>query len=443
MNMEAMEAMEVMDVLNIGSGGREHAVAWKLRQSPYIRNIYTAPGNGATHDPEHNMWNVDIDAKDIDKLAAFASDKSIGLTIPGPEDPLALGIVDVFSRDFLPIWGPTQKAAELESKKAETVEFLERNHIPHPKSKIFKDFGEAKEYISKRGPKNIVIKASGLALGKGVSLPDTEEEAVGVLTKLMIEGEYKGAGKTVVIQDREKGPEISIIAHSDGRHVVPFLPAQDHKRAHDDDKGPNTGGMGAYAPVPFVTPGMLEQIQNTILQPTIDAMWNEDNPFIGVLYAGLILTEEGPKVLEFNVRYGDPEIQPLLRLFDKDLAVAIMASIQGKLKPEHISFSKGAAACVVLASGGYPGEYKKGRIIEGIDRKYPNAVIFQAGTKMENGVLVTSGGRVLDVTGYGVDVENALAYAYRAIGRPEGVGWEGMEYRRDIGKQAIMYSRNA
>jgi phosphoribosylamine---glycine ligase len=425
----------VENYMVVGSGGREHALVWKLRQSPHVGKIVTAPGNVGTYDPDNNMENIDIDAKDITRLAAYARDNKIGHTIVGPEDPLALGIVNLFQEDNLSIFGPTQEAAVLESQKAETTEFMQKHNIPHPESKIFSNYEDACAYVSKQGAKNIVIKASGLAQGKGVYLPDSYEEAEKDLSKLINEKDLKGAGETVVIQERLIGREISILSLSDGKHVIPFLPAQDHKRAYDGDKGPNTGGMGAYAPVPFVTPELFAEIQSTILQPTIDGMESEGRPFKGVLYAGLMLTVKGPKVLEFNVRFGDPEIQPLLRLFEKDLAVAIMASIEGKLKPEHVSFHKGAAACLVLASEGYPGKYEGGKVIEGLNTQDdPNVVIFQAGTAMKNGKLVTHGGRVLDITAYGRDILDALRRAYRTIGP---VRFDGMQYRTDIGRQAI------
>ena len=354
-----MDNCENRNVLIAGSGGREHALAWKLRQSSWVENIFIVPGNGGTQDVG---LNIDIAAHDIDKLAAFAADprKKIGLTVVGPEDPLAAGIVNVFEKANLPVFGPTQEAAKLESDKGWAVDFMERNHIPHPKSRVFTDYEAALAYVLKEGTGNIVIKASGLALGKGVYLPKEPREAEGILADLMIHETLKDAGKKVVIQERLVGREISVLINSDGKDFLEFPPAQDHKRLLDDDKGPNTGGMGAYAPVPFVTEEMRREIYRTILKPTIDGMLQGGNPFKGVLYAGLMLTSDGPKVLEYNVRFGDPETQPLMMLMSSDLASVLLASAIGSLRGQKMTFYEQFAASIVLASDGYPGSYKKG-----------------------------------------------------------------------------------
>lgn len=421
------------NVLIIGSGGREDALAWKLRQSPAVSQVFVAPGNGGTR---RYGTPVDIGAEDTDRLINFAQDHHIGLTVIGPEGPLAHGIVDAFKESLLTAFGPTQNASRLESDKAWAGAFVERYNIPHPQSQSFTDYEAAITHLQSIDPRTIVIKASGLAAGKGVILPETREEALTTIFAMMQEGRFGDSGKTIVIQERLAGPEISVLAFCDGNTVVPLLPAQDHKRIFDGDKGSNTGGMGAYAPVPFVTPTLMNHIHKTILQPTVDGMEQEGSPYHGILYAGLMLTKDGPKVLEYNVRFGDPETQPLMMLLSSDLTPILLSCIEGTLKRKQIAFRSGAAACVVLAADGYPDSYQKGQEIFGFDTVTdPNVIAFQAGTLLKNDKLVTSGGRVLGVTAWGDTMAEALKKAYRAIG-PQGIHFSGMHFRTDIGNAA-------
>lgn len=421
------------NVLIIGSGGREDALAWKFRQSPAVNKIFVAPGNGGTH---RYGTPVDIGAEDTDRLVNFAKDHHIDLTVIGPEGPLAHGIVDAFNESFLSAFGPTQNASRLESDKAWAGAFVKQYNIPHPKSRSFTDHEAAITYLQSIDPRTIVIKASGLAAGKGVILPETHDEALTTISAMMQEGRFGDSGETIVIQERLVGPEISVLAFCDGNTVIPLLPAQDHKRIFDGDKGPNTGGMGAYAPVPFVTPELMNHIHKTILQPTVDGMEQEGSPYHGILYAGLMLTKDGPKVLEYNARFGDPETQPLLMLLSSDLTPILLSCIEGTLKREQVAFHSGAAVCVVLASGEYPGNYQKGQEIFGFDTiTDPNVIAFQAGTLMENDTLVTSGGRVLGITARADTMAEALKKAYRAIG-PQRIHFSGMHYRTDIGNAA-------
>lgn len=423
-----MQQLEARSVLVIGSAGREHALAWKLAQATSVETVFVAPGNGGTEN------NVDIGADEIDRLTQFASDRHIHLTVVGPEGPLAGGIVDAFEENGLRIFGPSQAATRLESNKAWATEFMGRHGIPHPQSQSFTDYDRALSYLSSVNPRAIVIKASGLAAGKGVILPDSREEALKTLDAMMLHEMFGEAGRRVVIQERLEGPEISVLGFSDGRTAVPLLPAQDHKRVFDGDEGPNTGGMGAIAPVTGVTPQLLEEIQRTILQPTVDGMREEGYPFRGILYAGLMLTSDGPKVLEYNARFGDPETQPLLMLLSSDLAPILRSCIEGTLRKDKVAFRSGSAACIVLTSAGYPGDYGKGQEIFGLDSiADPNVMVFHAGTIMKNNSLVTNGGRVLGVTAYGNTLSEAVNRAYTAIGL-RGVHFDGMHYRRDIGQ---------
>lgn len=419
-----------LQVLVIGSGGREHALGWKLRQSRSVGTLYFAPGNGGTSQPGKN---IAIGVGEIQKLIDFAINHSVDLTIVGPEAPLALGIVDTFQAAGLTIFGPTQQAAKLETSKAWATEFMQRHGIPHPESVVLENVKTAQNYVREHDPREIVIKADGLAAGKGVIVPDSKEEAQEAIERMMVEKEFGVAGETIVVQERLGGPEVSVLAFCDGKIAVPLIPAQDHKRLLLGDRGPNTGGMGAYAPVRDVD---VEEIRRTILQPTVDGMREEGHPYRGILFAGLMLTPQGPKVLEYNVRFGDPETQPLMMLLESDLTPILMACIQGTLKPEMVRFRPGAAACVVLASAGYPGSSTKGVIIEGFDTVCdPSVHVFLAGTLKTRSGVVTDGGRVFGVTSYGTTIGEALKRAYGAIG-PDGVHFDGMQYRSDIGKQA-------
>lgn len=429
--------MAVEKILIIGSGGREHAIANKLRGDQSDVRLFIAPGNPGTAEIG---TNIDIPVKNISELTTFAKENDIGLTVVGPEAPLAEGVVNAFVEDGLPIFGPTRSAARLETDKAFAVQFMQDYNIPHPESRTFSSVGDAHTYIEKQGAANVVIKAVGLAQGKGVFLPDDEVEAVRILDRLMVHHELGDAGERVVIQERLKGPEISMLAFSDGTRVVPLLPAQDHKRLYDRDEGPNTGGMGAVAGVPFVKYEMIDQIQRTILQPSIDGMRAEGHPYKGVLYAGLMMTSSGPKVLEFNARFGDPETQPLMMLMNTQLAPVLLSCIEGTLTESQVRFTLGKAACVVLASEGYPDKPVLGREIFGLDTvNDPNVTVFHAGTIMSNGRLVTHGGRVLGVTAYGKTLPEALKRAYAVIGS-DGIHFDGMQYREDIGDKAMKKS---
>ena len=419
-----------MKILIIGSGGREHALGWKLYQSPKVEKIYFAPGNAGT---AMIGKNLSIKAVEINKLLDFTEKNKIGLTVVGPEDPLSLGIVDLFESKGLKIFGPTKSAARLESSKVWSAQFMKKYHIPAPDYYRFTDYRKACLFFDKHEAGQYVIKASGLALGKGVILPRTKPEALAALKRMMVEKEFGAAGEEVIIQERLTGQEVSVLSLTDGKTIVPLLPAQDHKRIYDYDRGPNTGGMGAYAPVPFVDKNLIGQIQKTILAPTIHGMKKEGCLYKGVLYAGLMITKDGPKVLEYNARFGDPETQPLMMLLRSDLLKLFLSVVKGTLEKQKIEFLQEAAVCVVIAAAGYPGKYAKGETIYGLDKKtYPPVFIFQAGAVGQNGQTVVSGGRVLGVTAKGKDLKSAIKNAYSSIGK-KGVYFNNMQYRKDIG----------
>ncbi|MBX3061229.1 MAG: phosphoribosylamine--glycine ligase [Anaerolineae bacterium] len=416
-----------MSVLVIGSGGREHALAWKLAQSPLVERVYVAPGNAGT---ALVAENVPIAEDDFAGLMAFAQEKGLGLTAVGPEVPLANGIVDRFQAAGLPIFGPTQAAAQLEASKAFAKTFMQEMGIPTAKATVFTDYEEAREYLA-QNPGPVVIKASGLAAGKGVIVCDDTAEAEMALQEIMLDRAFGGAGDEVLIEERMVGPELSLLVLTDGATAVPLLPARDHKRIYDGDHGPNTGGMGAYAPPPDVTPELIDEIMATIVQPTICGMAERGTPYVGVLYVGLMLTAVGPKVIEFNCRFGDPETQVVLPMLDGDLAEIMLACIEGRLAPEMVRFYEGACATVVLAAPGYPGPYPKGLAITGLDDLPDDMLVFHAGTKMSEGQIVTNGGRVLAVSARGEDLETAVAWVYTAVPK---IYFEGVHYRRDIGR---------
>lgn len=419
-------------ILIIGSGGREHAIGWKVAQSPRAGQIYFASGNGGT---SRIGINADIKATDIPKLVEFVKKEKIDITLALPDDPLALGIVDEFQKAGLRIWGPTKAAAKLEWSKAFSKDFMHAHNLPTAKFEIFNDFNTAKAYIS-RQHMPIVIKASGLALGKGVIICQTPQEAMEALESMMVKKVFGESGSTVVVEEFMSGPEISIHAFSDGKTFKMFPPSQDHKKIGVDDTGLNTGGMGTIAPVPFVTNSLMQIIEENIVAPTIMAMEGGGAAFSGVLYPGLMLTEEGPKILEYNARFGDPETQTYVRLLDTDILDIFDACIDGKLNELEIKWKNLSACTIVLASGGYPQNYEKGKMISGIDEAemQNDIVVFHAGTKLEGNKLVTNGGRVLGVTATGNTLEEALTKAYKAI---EKISFEGMQYRRDIGKKAL------
>lgn len=417
-------------ILIIGSGGREHALGWKLKQSTHIGKMFFAPGNGGTSQLGEN---ISIAVHDKKELLKFAKKQKIDLIVVGPEAALATGIVDLFEKNNLKIFGPTKKAALIETSKSWATHFMKRHFIPHPRSREFTDAEKAKKFLRSSIGYQVVIKADGLAAGKGVIVHDTIDEAIQAIDTIMIAKEFGSAGNRILIQERLSGPELSVLAFTDGTTVIPLLSAQDHKRVFDNDKGPNTGGMGAYAPVPFVTDELMQKIQYEILQPTVDGMREEGIPYKGVLYAGLMLTMDGPKVIEFNARFGDPEVQPLMMLLKSDLYEVLMACIDGTLQKDQVTFRKGAAICVVIAAGGYPGKYNKGDEIRGLNRDEKDITVFHAGTKIENGVVVTDGGRVLGVTTHAGSFTEAQKKAYEIIGE-NGISFYGMQYRKDIGK---------
>jgi phosphoribosylamine--glycine ligase len=428
-----------MRVLLVGSGGREHALGWKMAQSPLLKALYIAPGNAGTarlRADGTEIANLPIDVKDNDALTAAALEHKVDLAVIGPEAPLAAGLSDSLRAKGVPVFGPSRAAAEIESSKVFAKEFMARHNIPSAGFSVFRDYEKALEYIHNL-ERPVVIKASGLAAGKGVILPGNPMQAEKALRRIMVDKVFGAAGDEVVLEERLSGPEVSLFAFTDGTATKPTVPAQDHKRAHDGDRGPNTGGMGAYAPVPVCAPAMAEKIMHDILQPAVDGMREEGRPFVGVLYGGLMLTENGPQVIEFNCRFGDPEIQVILPLLESDLLEILMACAVGRLAELDIRWSKNAAACVVVASGGYPGKYAVGKPISGLEESRPDSYVFHAGTKEQDGRTVTAGGRVLCVTGWGADIAQALKSAYTAVGP---IRFEGMQYRKDIGRQAVARS---
>mgnify|MGYP001563713571 FL=1 len=420
-----------INVLIIGSGGREHALAWKLAQSLRIGKLYVAPGNGGTHQIAEN---VSIDATDIEGLIQFAEKNEISLTVVGPDDPLALGVVDAFRSRGLRIFGPTRATAEIESSKAFAKNLMSEASIPTATFKIFSEYDKALSYVRKRGVP-IVVKASGLALGKGVYVCKTLAEAEVALKEIMVDNVHKEDGSEVVIEEFLDGQEISIHALCDGKTFVLLPPAQDHKPIHDNDEGKNTGGMGTIAPLSWVSTDTLKIISDQIVRPTLEALTKCGRPFTGLLYPGLKITSSGLKVLEFNARFGDPETQSYMRLLKTDLLDILEACVDGTLAELAIEWHSGFAVCVVMASGGYPDEYRKGVPLRGVAEAecVSNVVVFHAGTIFEN-ELKTSGGRVLGVSATGNTLRDALNSAYEAA---QLIQFEGMQYRSDIGAKAL------
>lgn len=424
-------------ILIVDNRGRGHALGWQLKAADSSRELFFAHGNYGTSSLGKN---VDIDITEIDRLEKFASDNKITLTVVGPEVPLQNGIGNAFKEDGLAIFAPTKEVAILETSKSRAIEFMQRHNIPHPESRIFDDINEALSFVENPTWAEIVVKACGLAAGKGVILPDSLEEAKQTVKKIMIDKKFDD-GKEVVIQERLKGKEVSLICITDGRTIVPLLPARDYKRIGDNDKGHNTGGMGAFAPVPEVNKKLLKEIYDTILIPTIRGMEEEGKLYQGVLYAGLILTKDGPKVLEFNARFGDPETQVLMMLLKSDLYPALKNTTEGKLQKRDIVFRKGASVCVVLAAEGYPGRPKIGDVVYGLDTiNNPSVQIFDSGMIMKNGQVETNGGRVLTVAAYGENIEDARRQVYGSIGE-KGVVFRGMHFRTDIGWRDVQRLR--
>ncbi len=421
-----------MNILVIGSGGREHALVWKVAQSPLVMQLYCAPGNPGI---AQHATCVDIPAKDIDTLAAFAEEHRIDLTVVGPEDPLAAGIVDRFAARGLKAFGPSGAAAQLESSKTFAKAFMRRHAIPTAEYAEFDDADAAIAYVQSKGAP-IVVKADGLAAGKGVTVAHDEETAVAAIREIMVDRVFGAAGVKVVIEECLVGEEASILAFSDGRTVVPMIPSQDHKPLLDGDAGPNTGGMGAYSPTPVVTPELLDETVRTILRPCVDGMAAEGMPYTGVLYAGLMITRRGPKVIEFNCRFGDPETQVVLPQLESDIVPLLLACCDGTLASTPAVWKQGACVSVVMASGGYPKDYAKGKVISGIAEaeRDTGVFVFHAGTKTDGGTLLTNGGRVLNVTAAGPDIASTIAKAYEGVRR---ISFEGAYYRTDIGAKAL------
>lgn len=419
------------NVLIIGSGGREHALAWKLAQSPRIKKLFVAPGNGGTRQVAEN---IEITTTDIDGLVAFAENNDIGLTVVGPDGPLALGVVDAFQARRLRIFGPTRVAAEIESSKAFSKNLMREAGIPTAAFQVFSEYDKALAYVRKRGAP-IVIKASGLALGKGVYVCQTLAEAEASLTEIMLEHIHKDAGKEVVIEEFLDGQEISIHAFCDSKTFALLPSAQDHKPIRDGDEGKNTGGMGTIAPISWVSTDTLHILGEQVVRPTLEALAKRGRQFSGLLYPGLKMTTSGPKVLEFNARFGDPETQSYMRLLKTDLLDILEACVDNTLSKLTIEWHTGFAACVIIASGGYPDEYKKDVPLRGVAEagRVPNVVVFHAGTSF-SGEFRTSGGRVLGVTATGNTLRDALDRAYEAT---QLIEFEGMQYRRDIGAKTI------
>jgi phosphoribosylamine--glycine ligase len=421
-----------MKVLVVGGGGREHALAWKISQSPKVTKIFAAPGNAGI---AALAECAPIKADDVPGLLAFARANAIDLTIVGPEGPLSMGIVDEFTQAGLRIFGPSRKAAEIEASKRFSKDLMKKYHIPTAEYGVFTDKAAAAAYVREKGAP-IVVKADGLAAGKGVVVAETVEEALKALDVIMTEKAYGSAGERVVIEECLRGEEASFMAFSDGRTVVPMASSQDHKRVFDDDKGPNTGGMGAYSPAPVVTKQLERTVMDTIMVPTVRAMEQEGRLFKGVLYAGLMIRNNEARVLEFNARFGDPETQPVMARLDTDLIEIIEAILDGRLSALDIKWKPESAVCIVVASGGYPGAYVKGKKITGLDRAagLPGVLVFHSGTAMMNGDIVTDGGRVLGVTGLGPAVAAAIDHAYKGA---QEIHFDGAHYRRDIGARAL------
>ena len=418
-----------MRVLIVGGGGREHALAWKIGQSANVEKIYLAPGNAGTAGIAEN---VDIPADQVDRLLTFALENKIGLTVVGPEQALVLGIVDKFREKGLRVFGPSAQAAELEGSKVFCKDLMQKYDIPTGDYRVFESPEAALEYVQTRTGK-LVIKADGLAAGKGVLICNDQEEARSAIQAIMQDKAFGEAGDRIVVEEFLEGQEVSLLAFTDGNTVLALDSAQDHKAALDGDLGPNTGGMGAYSPAPIFTKALKNEVMQTIMQPTVDAMKKEGRLFQGILYAGLMLTKSGPKVLEFNARFGDPETQPLLMRMASDIVPLFEACIDGTLIQQEVKWKSQSAVCVVLAAKGYPGAYAKGKVIHGLESAGKLAQVFHAGTKLSDGNVVTSGGRVLGVTALGDDTATAIATAYQAV---EQISWDGgVHFRKDIGRR--------
>ncbi|MCF8067978.1 MAG: phosphoribosylamine--glycine ligase [Desulfobacterales bacterium] len=421
-----------MKVLVVGSGGREHTLVWKIAQSPDVKKVFCAPGNAGM---TRLAKCIPINADDIDGLLAFAKKEAIDLTVVGPEAPLSNGIVDIFEKEDLRIFGPSKKAAQIEASKAFSKNIMIKSGVPTAKGDSFTDYKKADAYLKKMGAP-VVVKADGLAAGKGVIVCETMKQAEKALKEIMLDNAYGDAGARVVIEECLKGEEASFIAFTDGKTILPLPTSQDHKAVFDDDKGPNTGGMGAYSPAPVVDPFMHKKIMNEVMIPTVKGMAAEGCPYKGVLYAGLMIDHDKIKVLEFNGRFGDPEAQPLLVRVKSDIVPIMEAVIDEKLDECSLDIDDRASVCIVMASGGYPGKYKKGMVISGLDKagRMKDVTVFHAGTTAQGKTITATGGRVLGVTALGDTVEKAIEKAYQATSK---IRWTNVFFRKDIGMKAV------
>lgn len=427
-----------MRVLVVGQGGREHALCWKLVNSPSVTRVFCAPGNTGT---ALEADNIEIPATDIPALLRFAKQERIDLAVIGPEAPLVIGAVDAFQAEKIPAFGPSKLAAELEGSKVFAKELMRLAAVPTAEAKAFTDAAAAEAYVAERESTPLVVKADGLAQGKGVTVCSDKAQALEAVQRIMRAREFGDAGKRVIIEERLDGDEASILAITDGNTIIPLETAQDHKAAYDDDQGPNTGGMGAYSPAPLVTPALMDQIIGQILVPTVHTMNRQKRPFRGILYAGLMMTHQGPKVLEFNVRFGDPEAQPLLMRLKTDAGILLHAAATGKLAElPPLEWDPRPAVCVVMASAGYPGDYAKGATIRGLEdaAKLPDVKVFHAGTARRGNDIVANGGRVLGVTALGDNIGDAKLKAYQAV---KQIRWDGAWCRKDISDKARRYEQ--
>jgi phosphoribosylamine---glycine ligase len=423
-----------MNILVIGNGGREHALAWKIKQSPRVKHVFVAPGNAGT---ALEAENVDIPAGDIPRLVTFARNNQVDLTVIGPEAPLAAGIVDAFQQSKLKVFGPSKAAAELEGSKIFCKNLLRHADVPTADFRTFRDAASAVTYLQEREEAPLVVKADGLAAGKGVIVCRNRVEALAAVERIADKQEFGTAGSQIVIEECLHGQEVSVLAFTDGQTIVTLPPAQDHKPAYDGDTGPNTGGMGAYCPTPLVDDAFITNVEETILVPTIHQMKRSRRRFRGVLYAGLMLTKQGPKVLEYNVRFGDPECQPLLMRLKSDLVDVLEAVVDERLEEiPSLEWDPRPAVCVVMASEGYPGKYEQGHVIRGLDdaAQLPDVKVFHAGTATSDGQVVTNGGRVLGVTALGNSIAAAKLQAYKAV---KCIRWPGAWCRKDIADKAL------
>lgn len=417
-----------MNVLVVGGGGREHAICWALRKSPRVDRLFCAPGNGGIAAVSEC---VDIKATDIEGIVRFATDNAIDFVMVAPDDPLALGLVDALEAAGVRAFGPRADAAIIESSKVYSKKLMKKYGIPTAEYEVFSDMEEAIRYIKDKGAP-IVVKADGLALGKGVVVAQDVDTAVSAVKSMMQDKKFGDSGLNVVIEEYMTGPEVTVLAFTDGKTVVPMLSSQDHKRAYDHDEGPNTGGMGAFCPSPNYTEHIADLCMKTIFLPTVDAMKKEGRTFKGVLYFGLMLTESGPRVVEYNARFGDPETQPILSMLETDLLDIFEAVVDERLAEIDIKWHSGAACCIVMASGGYPGSYDKGFEISGLDGVPSDIIVFHAGTALKGGKYYTNGGRVLGVTAVSDSLPAAVSRAYEGVGR---ISFKGAHFRSDIGRK--------